>query len=150
VIFILQKPKDDVERSRAIGRVVEALEELPHGQVWRVSIEEHRRARSHPQNAYYWGVVIKAISDATGFESEECHEYMCGTVFGWKDKRVPKTPRNPQGFESVPVRTTTTDADGRRSVLGAIQFSEFVEAVRRFAAMKMQVNIPDPDQEQVA
>lgn len=150
MIFILQKPKDDIERSRAIGRVVEALEDLPHGQTWRVEIEEHRRPRSHPQNAYYWGVVVKTISDSTGYESEEVHEYMCGQVFGWKDRRVPKTPRNPQGFESVPVRTTTTDANGRRAVLGTVEFGEFIEAVRRFAATKMQLNIPDPDQERVA
>jgi hypothetical protein len=96
-------------------------------------------------NAYYWGVVVEMISNVTGYEPEEVHEYLCGTRFGWRDKRVPKTPRNPSGLESVPVRTTTTNASGRRSVLKVVEFMEFTEFARRLAATKLNLVIPDPD-----
>jgi hypothetical protein len=47
--------------------------------------------------------------------------------------------------ESVPVRTTTTDENGKRSVLKVMQFQEFIEFARRFAAKKMNLFIPDPN-----
>jgi hypothetical protein len=138
---------DAIERSRAIGRVVETLEELPHNQDWRVEVEEMKSQRRTVANAYYWGVVLPLISDATGFETEELHEYFLGSHFGWKDKPIPKTPRNPLGIESTPRRSTTKDEKGRRSVLGIAKFYDFVEFVRRFAAIKLSLNIPDPDPE---
>ena len=144
--FILKRvPEGDIARSHDIGRVVHALEALPEGKTWRVSVEEAKSKRSNDANAYYWGVVVEMISEATGYEPEEIHEYLCGARWGWKDKRVPKTPRNPEGVESVPVRTTTTDKDGKRSVLAIMQFQEFVEFARRFAAVKLNLMIPDPD-----
>jgi hypothetical protein len=144
--FILRKTiADSVERSRQIARVVEELEGLPHNATWRVSIEQVKSSRSTEANAYYWGVVVSAISERTGYEPEEVHEYICGSHWGWKDKRVPKTPRNPLGVESVPLRTTTTNEHGKRAVLGKMAFWEFVEFARRFAAEKLGLVVPDPD-----
>ena len=137
----------DITRSRDIGRVVHELEFLAEDKAWRITIEEAKSKRSLKANAYYWGVVVEMMSEVTGYEGEEIHEYLCGARWGWKDKRVPKTPRNPEGLESVPVRTTTTDENGRRSVLRIMQFYEFVEFARRFAAVKLHLNIPDPDRE---
>jgi hypothetical protein len=148
--FILQKViPGDVRRSRDIGRVVEELESLPHECAWRIEIAELKSQRSVRANAYYWGVVVEMISNVTGYEPEEVHEYLCGTRFGWRDKRVPKTPRNPSGLESVPVRTTTTNASGRRSVLKVLEFMEFTEFARRLAATKLNLVIPDPEHDLV-
>lgn len=144
--IILKRVREgDIARSHDIGRVVHALEELSEEKTWRVTVEEHKAERSNPQNSYYWGVVVEMMSNATGYESEEIHEYLCGARWGWKDKRVPKTPRNPAGVESVPVRTTTTDKDGKRSVLNKVQFEEFIEFARRVASTKLSLFIPDPD-----
>ena len=66
---------------------------------------------------------------------------MLGAHFGWVDKKVPKTPRNPDGVESRPFRTTTTDETGKRSVLKKGEFSRFLETVERVAA-KAGVFIP--------
>lgn len=137
--------KGDIARSHDIGRVVHALEELADDQAWRVTIEPAKSKRSNDANAYYWGVVVELMSESTGYEPEEIHEYLCGARWGWKDKRVPKTPRNPQGVESVPVRTTTTDEHGKRAVLTIMEFMEFTEFARRFAAKKLGLFIPDPD-----
>jgi hypothetical protein len=144
--FILRKTiAGSVERSRQIARVVEELEGLPHNATWRVSIEQVKSSRSTEANAYYWCVVVAAISERTGYERLELHEYLCGLYWGWKDTRVPKTPRNTLGIDSKPIRTTTTNEHGKRAVLGKMAFWEFVEFARRFAAEKLGLVVPDPD-----
>lgn len=133
------------QRSRALQLATAALAALDEAQAWKVTAEPVRHTRSLSQNAYLWAVPYKLISEATGYEVEEVHEYLLGRHFGWKDKRVPKTPRNPSGVESVPMRTTTTDEHGKRSVLSAQEFSDYVDFIQRFAAMKLSLVIPDPD-----
>ena len=133
------------ERLLDIERVVHALEELPEDRAWKVTVEEAKRERSNPQNNYYHGVVLERIAQRWGVETQDAHEWLCGTRWGWRDKKVPKTPRNLSGIESVPRRTTTTDENGRRSVLKTMEFEEFIEFARRFAATKLDLFIPDPD-----
>lgn len=139
--FVL--PRGD--RKRALPLATQVLAGLDELVAWNVTIEPVKHERSASQNAYLWAVPNKMISDATGYEVEEVHEYLCGQHFGWKDKRVPKTPRNPSGVESVPIRTTTTDERGKRNVLTTTQFSDYVDFVQRFAAKKLGLVIPDPD-----
>lgn len=139
--IILPKGK----RTRAVELAQLALANLDPDESWRITAEPVKSTRSHSQNAYLWAVPYRLISEATGYEAEEVHEYFLGRFFGWKDKKVPKTPRNPLGVESVPVRTTTTDEHGKRSVLSVDQFSEYVAYIQRFGAMKLGIVIPDPD-----
>lgn len=141
--FILPKlmPRDQV-----ICRIVDELEELPISQGWRVRIEEHKPGRSYLQNNYLNGVCYKLIGDAIGYERDEVSEFLCGTYFGWTEKRVPKKPSCPDGIESIPVRTTTIDEEGRRAVLGKQAFAEYIAFVQRFAASKGIV-IPEPDKD---
>ena len=73
---------------------------------------------------------------------------MCGTHFGWVDKPCPKTPRNPDGVTSSPRRTTTRDENGKRDVLKAGPFSDFVAMVQRVGA-QAGVFIPDPEKKAV-
>lgn len=144
-VILKRVPKGDIRRSHDIGRVVQELEALPEDKTWRVSVEEFKAERSEPQNNYYHGVVLERIYKAWGVDKEEAHEWLCGARWGWKDKKCPRTPRNPDGIESVPQRTTTTGYDGKRSVLKKMEFEEFVEFARRFAATKLNIFIPDPD-----
>lgn len=122
-----------------------AIANLDPDEAWKITAEPVKPTRSNSFNAYLWAVPYKLISEATGYEVEEVHEYFLGRHFGWVDKKVPKTPRNPSGVESVPVRTTTTDQHGKRSVLTHEQFSEYVAFIQRFAAIKLNLVIPDPD-----
>lgn len=103
-----------------------------------------RKSRSNQQNRYLFGICYPLIAKAKGYTVDDIHEWMCGAHFGWVDKLVPKTPRNPSGVESVPYRTTTTGPDGERDVLKVMEFSEFVDTVHRLAA-KAGVVCPDPD-----
>lgn len=140
--FILPKGS----RKRTLGLAQSILETLPQDRAFRVTIEEVKSERTSAQNAYLFGVCYPPISEATGYEKDELHTYFLGTHFGWKDKKVPKTPRNREGVESVPVRTTTTDEHGKRSVLPIMAFCDYVAFVQRFAAVKLGIVIPDPEQ----
>jgi len=132
-------------RKRVLPRAIALLESLDEETAWKMTLEPAKRERSDAQNNYLWAVPNKMISELTGYEAEEVHEYLCGQYWGWKDKRVPKTPRNPEGVESVPVRTTTRNEQGKRDVLKAQAFSDYVDFVQRFAAKKLNLIIPDPD-----
>lgn len=133
------------ERKRAIELALRILEALPLERAWKIRCQVLRNERSEAQNAYLWAVPYKMLSEQTGFEKDDLHTWFCGAVFGWKDKPVPKTPRNLTGFESVPVRTTTRDENGQRDVLNWTQFDDFVGFIQRWAATKFGMLIPDPD-----
>jgi hypothetical protein len=130
-------------RERRIMQIGSFCGQLPMAKAWWVEITEARGERSDAQNRYLNGVAYKLIGDAIGYERDETSEFLCGTYFGWKDKRVPKKPSNPSGIESVPIRTTTTDEAGRRRVLTKQEFSDYVAFVQRFAASK-GIHVPDP------
>ena len=143
--FRLQKVyPGDVRRSRDIGRVVEFLESLPYDKAWSVTTEEAKSARSLSQTAYPWGVCYPLMADASGYEVDDIHEECLKRYFGTKQKKVPKCHDHPDGVKESPLRTTTTDENGNRSVLGKMAFAEYVERVRRIAAF-MDCVIPDPD-----
>lgn len=131
-------------RNRAELERLVAFAEARHGYPLNVEIGEWKPARSSEQNAYLFGVCYPLLADAKGYEVADIHEWMCGQHFGWKDETCPKTPHNPQGVRSVPIRTTTRDESGKRSVLTSTQFSEFVAMVQRVGA-NAGVFIPDPE-----
>lgn len=51
-------------------------------------------SRSHEQNNYLFGVCYPLIAEQMGYTANEIHEYVCGTHFGWVDKKCPKKPSN--------------------------------------------------------
>lgn len=118
----------ETERTRWLAFV--ASQPLP----LEASCKPWKKSRSNEQNALLFGVVYPPIADAMGYTVEDIHEYMLGRHFGWVDRKVPKTPRNPEGIESVPFRTTTKDENGKRNVLSAAEFSKFLDTVERIAA----------------
>jgi hypothetical protein len=90
--------------------------------------------RTSRQNRYLFAACYPPICEATGYTKEEVHEWVCGTHFGWTDRKVPKTPHNPNGIESVPVRTTTRDEFGKRDTVSKEVFAGFLEEVYRLAS----------------
>ena len=138
-------PKQADLRETVIARMVAQLRRLPEGKAFVLKVEERRPVRSEAQLRYLNGVCYKLIGDAIGYERDEVSEFLCGTFFGLREKRVPKKPSNPTGIESVPVRTTTTDENGARDVLNKQAFADSIAFVQRFAASK-GIHIPDPEQ----
>jgi len=90
------------------------------------------KKRTPPQNRYYWGVVIKMLSDLTGYEPEILHEYLCSEFIGEKSRSV---------FDKlIMIRQ-------KSSSLSASEFNEYIEKIRFWAFDKFgeMCDIPDPD-----
>jgi hypothetical protein len=123
--------KTDLERAYLF-----ALGLLKNGPVeW--ECKQWRKSRSNEQNSLLFGVVYPPIAEAMGYEVDGdngIHAFFCGTHFGWVDRKVPKTPANPEGIASFPRRTTTRDESGKRNVLSTVEFSKFLDTVDRVAA----------------
>lgn len=138
--------EDAVKRCARAQRVAAFLSGLDVRKSWEIIVRPFRRSRSNPQNKYERGVACVLLASAIGYEPDDVHEYLCGTYFGWKQVRRPRTPSNLAGIKDVPIRTTTTNAEGDRDVLPKQDFWDFVEFIQRFGS-KHGVYIPDPDPE---
>lgn len=103
-----------------------------------LSVKEAKRTRSLSQNNYLWGAVYPPIvarfrEHGTMVDSEDVHLF-CKQHVG-KLKRVLVTPDG-----------EIIHAVGSTRHLTTFEFSEYVEVVRQFAAERMGVNIPSPDE----
>lgn len=78
--------------------------------------------RSKPQLRYYFGVVLDMISEELGYELQETHELMLGMFL------------RPMGKETTVGLTTH-------------EFSIYLEKIRRWAVIKHQISIPEPNEE---
>lgn len=133
-----------VARDGKVAGIAKFILSLSPGKAWRITVEECRGARSDQQNKYLWSCAYKLLSEHTGYEVEEIHEYLLGKHFGEREKRVPRSANFPTGIKRVPIRTTTTNEMGKRDVLPWDAFCEYVAFVQRTAA-KVGCFIPDPD-----
>lgn len=96
-----------------------------------IMIKVDRDSRSAKQNKYYWGVVVKLISDYTGFETDEVREFL-------KCKFLKYEKALPSG-EVAELIASTTKLDTK-------EFEEFMEKVRAFAAQELDLIIPLPNE----
>jgi len=102
------------------------------GKEIQILVERHKDQRTLNQNAYLWGVVYKLICEHTGDDPTSFHEWA-------KDKFLGKKTVIVQGEERQVTRSTTE--------LKKDEFFDlFVEPIRRWAAMELEVVIPDPQQ----
>lgn len=129
----------DTTRVNVLANCKRFLDLLPASKSWRVEISQWSKSRSSAQCRFLNGVAYKLIGDALGFERDDISAYLCGSYFGWRMKALPGNRT-----EQVPIRTTTTDTDGKRSVLSVKEFADYVEYCQRFAA-EHGIHVPDPD-----
>ena len=95
-----------------------------------VIVRRYRPQRTISQNNYYWGVIVKMISEDTGHDTE--------TVHNWLKTKFNKKRILVKGIPQEVVDTTT-----RLDVWG---FSEdYWEPIQRWAAEFLGLVIPDPD-----
>lgn len=91
-----------------------------------VSVKQHRATRSNPANAYFHGVLLPMIADASEHTPAEVKDAL-------KVKFL--TTYAPDGF---PIVKRTRDLDTK-------QFAEFVDQCRLFALDYYGVDIPEPN-----
>jgi len=89
-------------------------------------IEEYKKQRSDNQNRYYWGVVIKILSDELGYTPEETHE-----ALKIKFLRI-------KGEKLDTVKSTTK--------LSTKEAEDFYEEIRRWASVELSIDIPEPNE----
>lgn len=100
-----------------------------------VEVTIRRATRSLAQNAYWWGVVVEMISEQTGYTPDEVHEFL-------KAKFIPKKLAFCDGNGEV-VDEYVLGGSTRK--MNTLQFGEYMETVRRWAAETLGLNIPDPE-----
>lgn len=105
---------------------------------YKVEITEYKKTRSTAQNHALFGVAYPALERATGYTKDELHTAFCRRFFGTTERDVVGV------IVSVPYRTTTTNAEGKRDVLDARQFSEFYDLVQQVGA-EAGIHVPSPD-----
>jgi len=101
---------------------------LPAEKSWRISVAPFANTRTNLQNRYLWA-ANKAIGDAIGFGADDVHVYLLGSKYGWRERELPGGR-----FEQIPVRTTTTDENGKRAVMSRAVFADYADYVLRYAA----------------
>lgn len=140
---IILPPTDKKRETELILAVPLVLAFQPKHPI-RLKFEVARPDRTPPQNRYWWAVPMELLHQATGYEKEELHEWFCGSRWGWIDRRCPKTPANPRGIESKPIRTTTTNENGEPDICSMEDFTAMWAHAQRLGA-KHDTIIPDPD-----
>jgi hypothetical protein len=111
-----------------------ALAAFRNGEVV-LTIERRHATRSVYQNRYYWGCVLRLLSEHTGHTVDELHEWAKQT---YNAKRLAFANATGEIVDEKTVGLST-------SRLNKVTFGEFVESVRRFAAEELSLVIPDPD-----
>lgn len=84
-VFLLPKL---LPRDRQICNVVDALEELPISEGWRVEIREHSATRSELQNNTLWWIYGKILKlggvTMEGWTKDDLHEHFLIEHFGYR------------------------------------------------------------------
>ena len=88
------------------------------------------KPKSSAQQGYYWGVVLKVISDYTGHETDELHEI-------FKNKFLREDDNSAIGYR---IKSTST--------LSAAEMCEYMSRVITWASVEIGCYIPSPEEMQ--
>lgn len=106
----------------------------PDGEVT-ITVARKRATRSLLQNAWYFGQILRLLSEHTGYTVDELHDY-CKLRFN--AKTVCLVDRDGVVKDETRVGLSTAK-------LNRVTFGEYCEAIREWAAADLGVLIPDPD-----
>lgn len=99
-----------------------------------VIIERKTATRSLAQNNWYWSGIIGSISDYTGYTPEETHEF-CKAKF--LPNKITLADKDGEVIEEIVIGTSTAK-------LNKIQFGEYIDSIRQWAAETLDLDIKDP------
>lgn len=92
-----------------------------------LTLGKKKDSRTLAQNSYLW-VINTLISNETGMETDEVHTYL-------KERFAPKRKITVKGTETIIPKGT--------SQFTKEEFSDYIERIKRFAAIEMGIVIPD-------
>jgi hypothetical protein len=125
------------EREGVKQRAHDFIDRLPLDKSWVVTVKPFTKSRTHPQNAALFGVAYPALTEATGYTPDELHDAFCRRFFGTFEVEVMGQ------LVTRPVRTTTTNEQGDRDVMSALDFAKFYELVQQVGA-EAGCDVPAP------
>lgn len=96
-------------------------------------IRRPKDIRSLNQNAYYHGVVVQLIAEELGYDHDDCHELL-------------KLKFNSKIINVLGKEVTVAKSTARLSRKG---FTDFIEAIRVWAASNLNLSIPDPNEVEI-
>jgi hypothetical protein len=96
-----------------------------------VEIKQHKNARTRYQNAYYFGVVLRTISEYTGFTPEELHASFKRTFLPIEREMI--------GGVMVERLSSTKDLDTKT-------FNDYLERILHFCAENIGLYVPMPNE----
>lgn len=100
-----------------------------------VTIQPRHATRSLQSNRFYWGVVVETLSEHTGYSPDEIHELL-------KARFIPKRLAVQDGNGEIKGEFVI---GGSTTKMNKIEFGEFINSIRQWAAEELDVVIPDPD-----
>jgi len=103
---------------------------LLEGQEVSVTIEKYRNKRSINQNNYYWGVVVKLISEETGYSLHETHDILRGKFLG-KTKKI--------GTETIHYSRSSAS-------LNTKEMEQYLSDIREWASIILNCYVPEPNE----
>jgi hypothetical protein len=100
-----------------------------------------RLTRAQKANRYYFGVVLKLIHEYTGESVDDIHDFAC-------QRFLPNDLKRIEFCNRMTGEVVQGTVDSRRSSkLTGEDFYVFVESVRDWARVFLNVGTPDPDPE---
>lgn len=115
---------------------IEAIRNFGEGPVL-VTLKRVRATRSLQSNAFYWGVVVHAISEHTGYTPEETHDAL---KMLFLPKHLAYADGNGEVIKDLVIGGSTTQ-------LNQVEFSNYVAQIKDWARETLQIAIPEPDDE---
>jgi hypothetical protein len=116
-------------------RFDEAIAKLDDRWDYEIVVQRLYATRSLALNRYYWGVIVHELSEYTGFEPDEMHAWL-------KAKFIPKKLAVCDGNGEI-VDELVLGGSTRK--MTNAEFQDYCETIRRWAAEKHDVVIPDPE-----
>ena len=91
--------------------------------------------RSNQQNKYYWAVIVKTLSEETGYEPDEIHEII-------KHKFLTKHVL----MQSKSGKTISASFNNSTSSLDTKEFEELMSKIRIWASSQLGIWLPEPNE----
>ncbi|MBU1308800.1 MAG: hypothetical protein KKE30_04610 [Gammaproteobacteria bacterium] len=91
--------------------------------------------RSLPQNSYYWGVIVKIISDELGYSPAQIHE-MLREEFLYEVLHI----KTRDGITQKKIAKSTTE-------ITTTEAEDYYSSIRQWASITLGLWIPEPHEE---
>lgn len=120
-------PKDVLSVLRKLLKNKHAI-----GKLFTLTLEIIRPTRSIMQLRYYFGVVVKILSEETGYTPEVMHEHLKKIFLGYKEYDMPDGTTHIQ-IESTKGKTT-------------VEFEDYLKEIRQWSGEFLNCYIPLPNE----